>query len=126
MSRSSPTATNTRSNGDFYADGKPFDSVEFWSDVRAPTGDVVKPAKDEKPAGSPQLGKYGCAESVYSSDGYHSETRGFITLIKKGKYGQGKGKKRKFTTAKSSGKAKLEEVGHAVDEDEPGTAPPQR
>ncbi|HEU4976362.1 MAG TPA: hypothetical protein VFT50_14815 [Baekduia sp.] len=48
-------------------------------------------ADRERPAGRPMLGKYGCSESVFSLDGYHSEARGFITLLPGGRYRQGTG-----------------------------------
>lgn len=46
----------------------------------------------EAAAGPPLPGKYGCAESVFSVDGYHSESRGFVTLLSGGRYRQGTGK----------------------------------
>lgn len=45
----------------------------------------------ERPAGPPLLGKFGCAESVYTGDGYRSEQRGFVTLLARNRYRQGRG-----------------------------------
>ena len=60
-------------------------------------------ANRERPAGPPLLGKYGCAESVYSLDGFHSETRGFVSLLAKHAYRQGKGKRGKYSYNAKSG-----------------------
>ena len=60
-------------------------------------------ADRERPAGSPLLGKYGCSESVYTVDGYQSEPRGFITLLSKHRYRQGKGKLGRYTYNAKSG-----------------------
>ncbi len=81
-----------RVKGDFNHDGKPFEYVLFHTSVRAFTGQTAKPVDRERPAGPPLKGKYGCSESVFNGDGYTSETRGFITLLKKNRYRQGRGK----------------------------------
>jgi hypothetical protein len=41
---------------------------------------------------SPRTDKYGCSESVYTGDGYRSEARGFISLLARNAYRQGRGK----------------------------------
>jgi hypothetical protein len=46
----------------------------------------------ERPAGPPQVGKFGCSESVFHLDHYESEARGFVTLLDAKRYRQGKGR----------------------------------
>jgi hypothetical protein len=64
---------------------------------------ATKAGDRERPAGPPLLGKYGCSESVYTGDGYRSELRGFVTLLAKHRYRQGKGKVGKYAYKGKSG-----------------------
>jgi hypothetical protein len=57
----------------------------------------------EAPAGPPIPGKYGCSESVFSVDGYQSEARGFVYLLGKNRYRQGKGKVGTYAYSAKSG-----------------------
>jgi hypothetical protein len=57
----------------------------------------------EAPTGPPITGKYGCSESVYTTDGYTQEARGFVSLLAENRYRQGKGKVGTYSYSAKSG-----------------------
>ena len=71
------------------------------------TAATASAADPEPPAGTPMLGKYGCSESVFTTDGYTQESRGFVRILAKHKYRQGKGKVGRYKYNAKSGVTKF-------------------